>query len=143
MSKKKKIYAVNSGSYSDYRVVALFSTSKGAADFMASVTDGDYNTVEEYDLDPDTTDLVKRGYSIWRVYMLKDGTTERIDRSGVNIYDVNNIGAYIWKRTEAPAYIGKVVQDCLLSTVWAKTEKQAVKIVNEQRTQMISNGQWK
>ena len=59
----KKIYAVNSGSYSDYRVVALFSTPERAQEFMAAVPDSDYNGVEEFELNPDTADLIKRGYS--------------------------------------------------------------------------------
>ena len=139
---RKKIYAVSAGSYSDYRVVALFSTQKRAKDFMSAVPDGDYNGIEEYELDPNITDLIKRGYSMWRVLMLKDGTTERAHRQDIGTYNVTNTGHSIWRRTQAPAYEGKGIPDCLDATVWAKTEKQAVKIVNEHRAQMIATGQW-
>jgi Fe-S cluster biosynthesis and repair protein YggX len=75
--------------------------------------------------------------------MLKDGTTERTDRQDAGIYNVTNMRCFIWKRSKAPAYIGKGIEDCLNSTVWAKSEKQAIKIVNEKRLQMIANGEWK
>jgi hypothetical protein len=138
----KIIYAVSSGSYSDYRIDALFSSRKLAEDFMATITDGDYNDIEEYEIDPPTVDLMRRGYSVWRVHMLKDGTTERVERMGNDKYDVTNMGHRIWERTKAPAYKGKGIPDILTSSVWAKTEQQAVKIVNEKRTQMIAEGKW-
>lgn len=138
----KKVYAVSSGSYSDYRVDAIFSSRKLAEDFIATIKDNNYNDIEEYEIDPPTVDLICRGYSVWRVHMLKDGTTERVERMGNDKYDVMNIGHAIWERTKAPAYQGKGIPDILTSTVWAKTKRQAIKIVNEKRTQMIAEGKW-
>ena len=138
----KKIYAVNSGSYSDYRVVALFSTPELAREFMAAVPDSDYNEIEEFELDPNTADLIRRGYSIWKVHMLRDGGIECVTRNNPEIYEVTNVGHRIWNRTQAPAYVGKGIPDILTSMVWAKSETQAVKIVNEHRAQMIANGEW-
>ena len=138
----KKIYAVNAGCYSDYRVVALFTTIELANEFMAAVPDSDYNAVEEFDLNPDTAGLIKRGYSSWSVRMLRDGSTEQVNRRDLSLYGVGDVGHRIWKRTEAPAYKGKGIPDCLMSTVWAKSEDAAVKIVNEHRAQMIASGEW-
>lgn len=138
----KKIYAVSSGSYSGYRIDAIFSSRKLAEEFISLVKHDDYNGVEEYQLDPPAADLIKRGYSVWRVLMLKDGTTERIDRTENNKYDVENIGHTLWERTKAAAYQKKGLPDILTSNVWAKTGKQAVKIVNEKRKQMIVEGKW-
>lgn len=138
----KTIYAVNSGSYSDYRIVALFSTAERAREFMAAVKDSDYNEIEEFELDPNTADLIRRGYSPWLVHMLRDGTTERVVRQEPEVYEVTNIGHRIWRRTEAPAYKGKGIPDCLISTVWAKSAEGAVKIANEHRAQMIASGEW-
>lgn len=138
----KKIYAVNSGAYSDYRVVALFSTPERAQEFMAAVPDSDYNEIEEFELDPNTADLIRRGYSIWTVHMLRNGDTERVARNDPEVYAVTNVGHRIWRRTQAPAYVGKGIPDILTSTVWAKSETQAVKIVNEHRVQMIASGEW-
>ena len=138
----KKIYAVNAGCYSDYRIVALFSTTERAQEFMAAVPDGDYNELEEFELDPNTADLIRRGYSIWTVHMLRDGDTERVTRNKPEIYEVTSVGHQIWRRTQASAYAGRGIPDILTSTVWAKSEAQAVKIVNEHRAQMIASGEW-
>lgn len=129
----KTIYAVTSGSYSSYRVVALFSTREKAEDYKATVLKDEYDSgIEEYQLDPDTTDLLRRGYSVWRVTMLRDGSTERVDRSDNGSYDVQDAPSFrIWDRT------------VLAASVWAKSEKAAVKIANEKRAQMIANGEWK
>src|SRR5690606_19261207 len=126
----QKIYAVNQGSYSDYRIVALFTTLNLAKEFMGAVEGSDYNEVEEYELNPKTADLVRRGYAPWKVHMLRDGTTERLNREDVDSYQVSSIGHAIWRRSEAPMYRGKGIPDCLVSTVWAKTENQALKIAN-------------
>ena len=140
----KKVYVLTSGSYSDYRINAIFSTIKLAEEFKKFVPGDDYNEIAVYEIDPDTVDLLKRGYSIWIVTMLIDGTTESCTRHEVEPYYVSDVGSkHIWRRTEAPAYKGSEMPDALNSTVWAKTAKHAVKIVNEQRTQMIANGEWK
>lgn len=140
----KTIFAVSSGSYSDYRINALFSTKELAQQFKDAVKEYDYNEIEEYELDPPTADLLARGYSVWRVLMLKDGTVERVDRSDNDLYAVQDAPAHaIWRRSEAPAYKGKGVPDGLQSSVWAKNEKAAVKSANEKRLQMIANGEWK
>jgi hypothetical protein len=139
----KKVYAVSSGSYSDYRVNAIFSTKKLAEEFMRFIPDGEYNRIEEYEIDPQDVDLVKRGYSIWSVHMLKDGNTESITKRDINSFSIRNIGHQIWRRTKAPAFKGKGIPDILTSVVWAKTKQQAIKIVNEHRAQMIATGKWK
>jgi len=138
----KKVYAVSSGSYSDYRVNATFSTKKLAEEFMRYVPGNDYNGIEEYEIDPSTPDIIKRGYAIWSVLMLRNGNVECVEKIETTPYSVENIRHTIWWRTKAPAYKGKGIPDILTSTVWAKTEKQAVKIVNEHRAQMIANGEW-
>lgn len=144
----KTIYAVSSGEYSDYRITALFSTRDLAQAYIDAVKrpDGysDFNDIEEYELDPDTADLMRRGFSVWNVLMLHDGTVERVGRSDNSLYDVQDAPShYIWPRSTAPGYKGTGAVDGLQSKVWAKTEKAAVKIVNEKRLQMIASGEWK
>jgi hypothetical protein len=142
MSKKvKTIYAVSVGSYSNYRVVALFTTVALAEEFMAAVPDGDYNNIEEFGLDPKTSDLIRRGYSIWRVLMLRDGTTEQVSCKDVDLDEVTDIGHRVWRRSGIQ-YLRINAPDCLVSTVWAKSAEGAVKIANEHRTQMIASGEW-
>ena len=119
-------------------------TEKLAKKYMAAVKNSDYNEIEVYELDPQAADLIQRGYSVWRVLMLHDGTTERADRTDNDYYQVEGADTHwVWERTKAEAYKGKGIPDALDSKVWAKTEKQAVKIVNEKRVQMIASGEWK
>ena len=139
----EKVYAVNSGSYSDYRINAIFSTKELAEEFMAIIPDSDYNEIEEYEIDPPDVALIKRGYSIWCIHMLINGDTERVVRIDHDLSGVRGIGHHIWERTKARAYEGRGIPDILLSTVWAKTEKSAIKIVNEQRIKMIANGEFR
>lgn len=142
-AKMKIIYAVTSGDYNDYRINGLFSSKELAEDFMATLKGRDYNDIEEYQLNPPTTDLLRRGYSVWRVYMLKDGTTERIERIDNEGDEVLGSDSHvIWNRTEVPQYKGKGIPDILVSLVWAKTGKQAIKIANKKRVQMIVAGKF-
>jgi len=60
----KKVYAVSSGSYSDYRVNAIFSTKELAEEFMRYIPDNDYNDIEEYEIDPSVPDIIKRGRTV-------------------------------------------------------------------------------
>lgn len=143
---KKTIYAVTAGSYSDYRIIGIFSTRERANDFIKYAPDNSYNEIEEYELDSldAVTSMIKRGYSVWRVLMLRDGTVEEIKRCGTERYQVKNAEHHaIWKRTKADFYKDKGVPDVLQSYVWAKTEKQAIKIVNEKRARMIASGEFK
>lgn len=135
----KIIYAVSSGSYSDYKVDALFSSKKLAEDFIAVMKNRDTYFIEEYELNPPIADLIRRGYSLWSVHMLKDGTTEHAKRVNVTHYDSSY---FIWERTKATAYKGKGIPDILTAYVLAKTEKQAIKITNEKRIQMIAEGKF-
>lgn len=136
-----KIYLVTSGCYSDYSVDAVFSTRKLAEEFINAISDNSAD-IEEYELDPKIASKIKQGYSVWLVHMLKNGDVEYTNRRDNDLYNVTSISQYIWWRTQAPAYKGKGIPDLLVSTVWAKTEKQAIKITNEKRTEMIATGKW-
>ena len=126
----KKVYAVSSGCYSDYRVDAIFTTKELAEEFMKAVPEYDYNDIQEYELNPKTADLVKRGYSPWRVVMLRDGTTEVCKGIEISTYNTED------------SFRGKNIPDALSCNVFAKSAKQAIKIVNEKRAMMIANGEW-
>ena len=139
----KKIYAVARGSYSDYSVVALFTTEEKAKAFMTAVPDGDYNELETYELDPDVSDRIARGYRLWHVLMRRDGTVEKAKALDTEAYALGKTEKpWIWRRSQAPAFRGTNTPDCLDSVVWAKDSGHAVKVVNEQRAMMIANGEW-
>lgn len=137
----KKVYAVNSGTYSDYKVDAIFSTREKAKEYMEIISN-DYNEIETYEIDPDIVDKIKQGYFVWNVAILKDGTIETVSRTENESYEISNIGVRIWERTKAPAYRGTDIKDMLLVTTLAKTEKQAIKIANEHRARMIANNEF-
>lgn len=133
------IYVVNAGCYSNYRVVALFSTKEKATAFMAAIPD-DYNDIEEFALDSDVADLVTRGYSQWTVLMLRDGTTERVRRhDSISTYGINQ-RPRVWRRSQINGTARAA--DCLDASVMATDETHAAKIANEYRMQMIATGQW-
>lgn len=134
------LYAVNAGKYSDYHVIALFSTPTKAQEFMDAVPD-EYNEVEEYELDPETARLIRQGYTPWIVHMRRDGTTEHVRAMEIASFSVTENHS-IWRRSIDPFYAGQNMEDCLVSEVLARTAKHAVKAVNERRIQMIATGTW-
>jgi hypothetical protein len=136
------IYAVSRGCYSDYSVVALFTSVERAEDFMRVFPDFDYNDVATFELDPADPDLIRDGHEFWYVQMLRDGTTEEARELERSPYNYGNLGQIIWLRSQAPAYRGKGVSDCIRSTVLATSQEHAVKITNEHRIRMIESGEW-
>jgi hypothetical protein len=137
------IWVVEQGSYSDYRVVGVFSTERNAkliADAINAARDyGDKATVEQWALDPAVEDL-NAGRRRWRVLMRRDGLVESVTQND-SLYDVNE-QVHIWWREKAPAYQGKGVPNVLEATVWASDAEHAIKITAEHRARMIAMGEW-
>jgi hypothetical protein len=79
MSETKMVYVVTSGSYEDYRIVALFTDKVKAEEFAAENKKIDHDTnVEEWPID-DKVDA--RAVVIYRSYVLKlSGTARWCDR---------------------------------------------------------------
>ena len=132
----KPIYLVSTGSYSDYTVVAAFTTLDKAEAFMAAIkTDysGPFNEIEEIVLDSNVANLAKRGYACYTVIMLRNGEVEYINRCNIN---ANYIASEfrIWRRPDKP--------DCFDARIIAKNEKQAIKIANDKRAEMIAMNEW-
>jgi hypothetical protein len=139
MAKKKTIWVLDEGSYSDYHVIGVFSSKENAA-YIQNIVGGDYH---EDELDPGV-DALRKGYIRYNVVMLRDGTVERIERqNAISCYDIEDRNKFfLWQRTKAPAYAGKGIPDALQANIWAKNDKHAIKICNEYRTQMIANNEW-
>lgn len=140
----KTVWVVEQGSYSDYRVVGVFSSKKNAelvADKVNRSSLYDAATVAEWPIDPGVEGLNK-GYKVWLGDMLFDGTVERMEEWDFNsFYSIG--GLRLWERSKAPAYNGKGVPDCLHGQVLAKNRTHAIKIFNDRRAEMIATGQWK
>jgi hypothetical protein len=142
---KKSVWVIEQGSYSDYRVVGVF-TSKAKAEQIAealrkSESCYDAPEVAEWPLDPAVAEL-NAGLTMWNVLMLKDGTVERAQATEFSAYSMGG-EVNLWERTKAPAYARKGIPDALHAIVWAKDKKHAIKSVNEMRAQWIATGKWK
>lgn len=135
----KSVWLIESGSYSDYRVVGIFSTREKALLVANAIELNEYD-INEWKIDPVIDELNKDMWQ-YEVLMLRDGEVERVKRRDA-IFDFKN-SVFIWNRPNAPAYMGKNKPQVLVCCVWAKDEKHAVKIANEIRTQKIANGEWK
>ena len=131
----KTIWVIEQGEYSDYRVVGLFSSKRNADLVAQHINSNTTNermlaTVSEWLLDPAVSEL-NAGLSRFEVSMCLDGTVQQCDN-----YDIK-FGSFgvdshveVWG---SGTYVHAVV--------WAKDSTHAMKIVNEQRLQMIASGQ--
>ncbi len=144
--KSKSVWVVEQGSYSDYRVVGVFSTEAFARTVASAINgpEGEEKyedaTCSEWELNPGI-DGLRKGYKPYLVQMQKDGTADRVESRDVSGYEIGG-NVQMWRRSTAPAYEGQGIADVLLATVWAKDERHAVKIANEHRTRMIADGTW-
>jgi hypothetical protein len=135
-----KIWIIERGEYSDYRVMGIFSTREKAEQMLAVVNgseddDSYYKaTIAERELDP-CVDKINAGLKAYEITMNYNGDTERI--TPILLYDLSD-GLQVWKRTQAMAWNGKPIADAICGTVWATDEKHAVKIANEFRSRMIA-----
>lgn len=136
---------VSTGQYSDYSVVGVFTSRENAAEFVERVSEAesypDFNDVEEMELDG-SLPQIRAGLKPWFVQMHRDGTTERVEQKELSPYTASDVGAVIWRRSQAPAYKGQGLDDLLHASVFADSAAHAVKIANEHRTQMIAEGKW-
>ena len=134
------VWVIEQGSYSDYRVVGVFS-SRTYAEQALAILGAPYEkpTIAEWPLDPAIQEL-NAGLTQWTGEMLRDGTMEDC-RPTAAPHDLSPV-LQIWKRSTASFYKNKGVQDCLHGTVWAKNKTHAIKIFNEHRVQLIATNQW-
>lgn len=122
------LYAVNSGSYSEYRIDGIFSSRENAEKYMSAFPKqsyGSYNDIEEWTLDQWISEI-DRGLLPFIVRMYKNGDVIEImqrefygdDQSRVHWMDTAH-----WKPPMPWANF----------SVWASDQAHAVKIANERR----------
>ena len=140
----KSVWVIEKGSYSDHRVVGVYSTQERAKLVCEHINkDGSYEpaTVAKWPLDPGV-EAINKGLLVFTVWMLRDGTVEKCDQGTGGFEYALSAAPHIWRRSKAPAYRGKNAVDCLTAQVFARNIAHAVKIVNEYRTQIIAKGEW-
>lgn len=141
--KHDTVWVIEQGEYSDYRVVGVFSSAANAQRVADAINVTQFTSpaeVAEWPLDPGVAAL-NAGHQRFIVWMRRDGTVERSDASEMTGYAVSG-DVTIWRRSIAPAYRGKGIEDCLQADVWAVDVTHAIKIANEHRLRLIATGEW-
>lgn len=135
------IWTIESGEYSDYHIVGIFSTRENAQ-LVCDKLNNEYDTFAptERPLDPAVYEL-NNGFNLYRVLMLRDGSVEKLSQEETSEYAVAG-SKFLWRRSKARAFQLKNMKDALNMTVWATDEQHAIKIVNEYRAQLIAKGEW-
>jgi hypothetical protein len=131
---KKTIYAASAGSYSDYRVIGLFSTKEKALRYMEMFPREEWNDIEEYGLDEHAFERSDR--FPFRVRMTKDGDVleaERDDYPG----HLDDAGAVHWYEQ----LYGKPTKTWTNFYMQAKDAQHAIKIANERRIAALAEPQ--
>ncbi len=134
MRTPKLVYLVESGSYSDYHVVGVYSTRENAQ-LVAEKIGGD---VAERPLDL-AADELRKGFTTWQVLMDRTGAAHLVRRQEFSDYRLDN-EAHVWRK--GTPMLPMNLPDCLSVTCLARSERHAIKIANEKRTQMIAQGDW-
>ena len=129
------IYLVTAGSYSDYRIVAAFSTDELAKEFVAAYNGSDrYKDadVEEFEIDSLTRRLRGEEFVV-SVTMDREGRTLNVETSTSLTEYMADWCGYNY------SYPGKIVLRVMRA---AKDVQTVVKIANEKRVQLIAEGEW-
>lgn len=152
-----KVYAVSSGSYSDYGIDQIFSTIEKAEEYMRIAKEyhynswADYNDIEEYDLDP--VIIIPNFYKykyFYDVTVTKEGEFEHTYNVELDILDPTRrrkehfqlYGDPIWDHSDIFSMKLIRVNVVLRGEVNADTEEQAKAIVEEKRKQLLAENKW-
>lgn len=127
----KIIYIVTQGEYSEDSINAVFDSKELAESYVSSFKDHALNgiCIEEHKLNP-FKEQIEKGLKAYFIRIDRKGQTE-------SIYHQSSCSLF-----ESSEY--KITYDKKFMNVhcFAKDEEHAVKIANERRIVMISNGEW-
>ena len=121
-----KVFMITQGSYSDYRAVGIFSTKEKAQRVLDALNIYDKNEdIEEYELDELDTlaNKFERGYKIYWIEMNYDGEV-------VKLHQTEDIAIWINNNKNTGKLWGQIL---------AKNDKQAIKIMNDKRAQILAS----
>lgn len=126
-----KVWWVETGSYSDYAVLGVYSTKENA-DLAAAQQGG---SVVEVELD-ENIQRWKLGERFYQVFMERDG------RSAISNLPSGNPRAPILYPFR-PGWGGAApCKSYLIVSGWFRSRQQAVKATNEMRAEMIATNAW-
>ena len=135
----KSVWVIESGDYSEYHVVGVFSSKENAETVMVAIKDEDAS-ISEWELHPGVEDL-RAGHRLFEVFMLRNGDAEKVYEENLQYSNLSPT-AFIWRRSQASVYKGSGIPDCMRASVWAQDATQAIKAANEKRAQLIAIGEW-
>ena len=138
-----KLYWIEEGDYSDYRVVGVYDSKEKAEKVAEYLNRGrsiyrDGASVVEVPLNPAYEEL-NSNLTQYLVNMTYDGNAYRVEeRSSSREVDA---ALNVWTKTKASRWeTSENVADEIKGDVWAKDKKHAVKIANEFKTRAIAEG---
>lgn len=117
-----KVWIIEQGTYSNYRVVAIFSTKENAVLYLSKMNPDEYSipTIDDRDLDPSIKDI-NSGQIQYRVNLNLDGSLNRI----APCKHLDELDEIHWNSGH-------------FYCVWAKDESHAVKIASDRVFQYIA-----
>jgi len=122
-----KVFIVTKGTYSDYRIETVFSTKEKAEEYLRKSADkefdGEYNEVEEYEIDVDYTQNGLSGYATIITRYQKGETYTRVYLLAIE--NTSNIDFNIVSEVKSSNSITYIVN------IWAEDQQHAAKIASE------------
>mgnify|MGYP001377046339 CR=1 FL=1 len=144
------VYAVTSGSYSDYRVDALYSTREKAEQAIALSTNPYGYDIEDYELDPANAE-VKEGWELYSVVLWTSMVQGVDSMTKVNPVSRGPGGIHEDRTPDDPCYFATWVgwahnTSRLLGyrfgcNVYADSPERAIKVTNERHIMAVANGE--
>ncbi len=141
MCESKKAYVITQGDYSDYGIVAVFSTRELADAYcsrMNATRKHELAEVEEWLLDPLDSETIRDGKYL-RVLMDRDGNTSKVTEetfpfpdpiTHVHFRNITLEGEGLPNRAHPKATIAV--------SGWFRDKKHCVKVANEKRSQLLA-----
>ena len=128
MNEEKTVWVVTEGEYSDYGIVAMFSTEEDAETCSSLL--GEDTRIEEWTMDAYVVDF-REGRRPWYVVISRDGT---VANAAVTT-------ALPGPDEFFPTFLPPEDRK-LTAHFFARSEEHAIKIANERRAIHIANGTW-
>ena len=133
------VWGVSEGQYSDYGVIAIFSSRKKAEAYLVEYLRlADSNPfrsetyIEEFDFDPDPPKVV----TAIKVNMAVNGDVLKISERLEDIKDIGFVGYNI------EDYLKRPISYSFSWVVHTDSQEQAIKVANEKRAMLIAANVW-
>lgn len=144
------VFAVTSGSYSEYRIDGLYSTREKAEEAIALSKRSGHFDIEEYALDPPNAD-VKEGWDMYSVVLWTSMTSGVDSKTQCRKVERDLGGFTSYGSPESPHYFAtwyeythnasRLIGYRFGCYVYADGEERAIKVANERRIMAVANGE--